>query len=193
MHGVASPYIDNIYNRGDITPLSPDPAKAADNQVWRVEFRAGKSLLKDRWGIRTWAQFFDRYGDLCRETAQAVRYTDPDPTDTNRARWPNHPLWDMVCAEMNDNLTEMRSGADPNPMKEVHREELIGTIFRNVLGCSITLAALNGRDEADLPDMFTQTAQQMKDAIKANPAKAAKQLGEAKDRYVFIKKPTRPT
>jgi hypothetical protein len=192
INGTTGHYIDNIYNRDDVALLSPDPDKATDNQVWRVEFRAGKSLLKDRWGIRTWAQLFDRYGDLCRESAEKVKYTEPDPTDTNRARWSNHLLWEMVCAEMNDDLTEMRSGADPNPMKEVHREQLIGTVFRNVLGCSITLAALNGRTVADLPDVFTQAAQQMKNAIKANPTKTERQLREAKERYVFIQKPTPP-
>lgn len=99
--------------------------------------RAGKDLLKDRWGIRTWQQFFDRFGDLCREAGEVVRHVEPDGSDPNRARWPNHPIWDIVCAEMNDDLTEMRSGADPKPMKEVHGEEHIAMLFRNLLGSSI--------------------------------------------------------
>ncbi|MCK0097616.1 hypothetical protein MWU60_18720 [Yoonia sp. F2084L] len=173
--------------------LSPDPNFAAENRVWRVEFRAGKDLLKDRWGIRTWGQFFDLFGDLCREAGEVVRYTELTPSDPNRARWPNHPLWEIVCAEMNDDLTEMRSGADPNPMKQVHREEHIGMLVRNVLGCSITLGALHDTDVDGLGKMFDTLAADMTAEVEANPVRAAKQLQDAKDRYVFIQKPERPT
>ncbi|QUJ77348.1 hypothetical protein KDD17_04925 [Sulfitobacter albidus] len=166
--------------------LTPDPDQARANRVWRVEFRAGKDLLKDTWGIRTWEQFFDRFGDLCRQSGEAVRYTDPDQTDTNRARWPNHPLWEIVCAEMNDDLTEMRSGADPNPMKEVHREQHIGMVFRNVLGCSVTIAALRGIEFDGLPAAIDQIAEDMKGQIQANPRRTEKQLREAQERYVFL-------
>jgi hypothetical protein len=166
-----------------------DPADPSQSRVWRVELRAGKNLLKDTWGIRTWADLFDKFGDLCRHSGEVVRYTDPAPSDINRARWPNHPLWEIACAEMNDDLTEMRSGADPNPLKEVHREQHISTIFRNILGCSITLAALQGKMPVDLPDVIDGIARDMKDAVQTAPAKAEQQLREAKERYVFIQKP----
>jgi hypothetical protein len=42
--------------------ITPNPDFARENCVWRVEFRAGKNLLKDRWGIRTWKQFFELFG-----------------------------------------------------------------------------------------------------------------------------------
>lgn len=173
--------------------LSPDPEEADANRVWRVEFRAGKDLLKDRWGIRTWQQFFDRFGDLIREAGEVVRYTDPVASDPNRARWPNHPLWETVCTEMNNDLTEMRSGADPNPMKEVHREEHIGLIFRNLLGSSITLAALHDAEPDGLGAVFDRLAKDMTAETERNPTRAAKQLQDAKDRYVFVGRPERPT
>jgi hypothetical protein len=90
------------------------------NSAAKVRFRAGKELLKDRWNIRTWAQFFDRFGDLCRETDEVVRYTEPNATDCNRARWPNHLICELACSEMNGDLMEMRSGCHPNPLKEAH-------------------------------------------------------------------------
>ncbi|MCK8482874.1 hypothetical protein MUY21_02385 [Aliiroseovarius sp. S2029] len=175
-----------------IGPLTPDADKAKHNQVWRVEFRAGKDLLKDTWGIRTWAQFFDRYGDLCRSTGELVRYAEPDPSDTNRSRWPNHPLWDVVCAEMNDDLIEMRSGADPNPMKEVHRAEHIASLLKQVTGTCITIAALEGWEHEELPVAFSGFAERMTDAVNDNPERSAKQLQDAKDRYVFIRQPDAP-
>ena len=168
--------------------LSPDPAHVRSNRVWRVEFRAGKDLLKDRWGIRTWEQFFALFGDLCRDAGEVVRYAEPDRSDPNRARWPNHLLWEIVCAEMNEDLSEMHSGADPNPMKEVQREEHIALIFRNLLGSSITLGALHDTDVDGLEGMFDQLAANMTSEVRADPERAAKQLQDAKDRYVFIQK-----
>ncbi|UPH72718.1 integrase family protein [Abyssibius alkaniclasticus] len=170
----------------DRTLLSPDPAQADANRVIRVEFRAGKDLLKDTWGIRTWAQFFDRFGDLCRQSGQVIRYTQPVPGDSNRARWPDHPLWDAACEAMNDDLAEMRSGADPNPLKAVQREDHINMLFRNVLGTSITLGALMGVGFDDLPATLADLAKRMRAELAKNPDKTAKQLQAAKERYVFI-------
>lgn len=156
--------------------LSPDPAHVRANRVWRVEIRAGKDLLKDRWGIRTWQQFFDRFGDLCREAGEVVRYVEPDGSDPNRARWPNHPIWEIICAEMNDDLIEMRSGADANPMKEVHQEEHIAMLFRNLLGSSITLGALRGAEMDGLGMVFGKLAKDMTIEVHSDPDRAAKQL-----------------
>lgn len=86
---------------------------------------------------------------------------------------------------MNDDLNEIRSGVPP-PLKKVQREQHISTISRNILGCGITLAALDGKTPTDLSDVFDATAQQMKDAVKANQAKAERQLRKAKERYVII-------
>ena len=98
----------------------------------------------------------------------------------------------MACAEINDDLFEMRSGADPNPMKEVHREQHISTLLKQVTGTCITIAALEGCDTSDLTDALKSHGQRMADATQSDPARAAKQLQDAKDRYIFIRKPTGP-
>lgn len=155
------------------------------SRVWRIEFRAGKDYLKETWGIRTWAHLFDKFGDLVRHTGEAVRYTDPSD-DPNRSRWPNHLLWETAIAEMNDDLTEMRSGADPNPMKEVHKETHIKLILRQAFGLNITLAALNEVEFDDLPAFLDATCDEFKDMARAEPEVTAKKLQAAKDRYRFV-------
>ena len=181
---------DTLRNKGLplLTPDNPDTSR-----VWRVEFRAGKDLLKDRWGIRTWAQLNDLFGDLCKETGEVVRYTVPSPTDPNRARWPNDLLWELVCAEMNDDLCEMRSGCDPNPLKEVHKENHISMMVRQILGNAITLAALNGKTQKELPEFLQNTANELSREVTKSPEKTRKQLQCAKDRYVFIDPQRRPS
>jgi len=155
------------------------------SRVWRIEFRAGKDYLKDTWGIRTWAQLFDLFGDLVRHTGDVVRYIAPND-DPNRSRWPNHLIWETVVAEMNDDLLEMRSGADPNPMKEVHKESHISMIMRQVFGSHITLAALHGVEDEDLPRFLDTTLNGLKDMAQAEPEDTAKKLQTAKDRYRFV-------
>ncbi|UWR30975.1 hypothetical protein K3758_05455 [Sulfitobacter sp. W002] len=162
-----------------------DAADPANSRVWRIEFRAGKDYLKDTWGIRTWGQLFDLFGDLVRHTGEVVRYTAPNG-DPNRSRWPNHLIWETVVAEMNDDLTEMRSGADPNPMKEVHKETHISMIMRQVFGSHITLAALHGVEGEDLPEFLDTTLKGLKDMAQAEPEDTAKKLQSAKDRYRFV-------
>lgn len=87
---------------------------------------------------------------------------------------------------MNDDLTEMRSGADPNPMKEVHKETHISLIARQAFGLNITLAALHGVAIDDLPSFFDTTVGGFKDTAQAEPEDTAKKLQSAKDRYVFL-------
>jgi hypothetical protein len=83
----------------------------------------------------------------------------------------------------------MRSGADPNPMKEVHREQHISMLSRNILGCCITLAALKNRKFGDLNKSIGSIATEMKGAVKNNKVKSEKQFNDALDRYVFLERP----
>ncbi|MEP3055803.1 hypothetical protein [Ascidiaceihabitans sp.] len=155
------------------------------SRIWRVEFRAGKDCLKDTWGIRSWGQLFDGFGDLIRHTGEVVRYAEPN-SDPNRSRWPNHLLWETVVAEMNDDLMEMRSGADPNPMKEVHKETHIALLMRNILGTSLSLAALNDVELDGVGAFLEKTGHDLQCMAMADPSKTEKQLQDAKDRYVFM-------
>ncbi|WP_089992341.1 hypothetical protein [Cognatiyoonia koreensis] len=162
---------------------------ASQSRVWRIEFRAGKKLLKDTWNIRTWKDLFARFGDLCRQSCERIRYTLPAPNDTNRARWPNHEIWDLACAEMNGDLFEMRSDVEPCRVKEVHREQHIGMIYRNIFGSTLSLAALEGKERDNLPAFFRDLGRRFDETAKDNAVRTAKQLKDAKERYVFMQKP----
>ncbi|SDO89770.1 hypothetical protein SAMN05216196_11275 [Lutimaribacter pacificus] len=169
-------------NAGD-PPVGPETGGLG---IWRIEFRAGKDLLKDRWNIRTWEDLFTRFGDLSNETGRVIRYTEPSGHDSNRARWPNHPIWDIALGEINTDLIEMYEGTDPTPVKEVQRSHHIGILLKNIKGSTITLAALHGVEQDDLQRFFKDTAKKLSDQIDAEPERTAKQLQDARDRYVFI-------
>jgi len=164
-------------------PLSPDTPKA---RIWRVEFRAGKDLLKDRWNIRTWEDLYARLGDLYSETGRVIRYTDPQPGDSNRARWPTHPLWEAARVEINTEHFDMSEGGDPSPVKEVIREQHISVLMKNLFGSTISLAALYGVDTDDLPGFFHKTAGEFEARAISEPDRTARHLQDGKDRYVFV-------
>ena len=65
--------------------------------VWRVEFQIRSERLKTG-GIRTLADLEDQQGDLLRELATGHTSLRRPNGDSNRARWPLHPLWKALEA-----------------------------------------------------------------------------------------------
>ena len=182
--------LDNLWAKGLLeTPIKLDKSDPAQSRVIRVEFRAGKNTLKNRWNITTWSDFFDRFGDVCCQMGEDIRYCDPNAGDINRARWPTHPLWEIACAEMNDDLFEMRSGVDPCTIKEVHKETHISMLLRNITGTCLTHAALHDREVGEIPAHLHELAHEMCANLAKRPDNTHKQLEAAKAKYVFIKGP----
>jgi hypothetical protein len=63
-----------------------------EEDVWRIEFQVRRDRLREA-GIDCFSDLLDLQGDLLRDLA--VRHTTlrrPN-SDSNRARWPFHPLW----------------------------------------------------------------------------------------------------
>ncbi|NOD96654.1 hypothetical protein GS610_05475 [Ruegeria sp. HKCCD6228] len=170
--------------REGLPPL--DSSDASQSRVWRIEIRAGKDLLKDRWQIRTWPQFDAMFGDVISEALQKIRYCEPDPDDSNRARWSNHEIWDLVSGSSEDDLQEMRSHIDATNIKHVHRNEQIRLIMTQIAGLGITLAALEDTQESELSDFMESVGGRLAENVQADPERAANKLHEAKNRYRFI-------
>lgn len=60
--------------------------------VWRVEWQVRKDLLR-RFGIRTFTDLRDLQGDALRYLATEHDTLRLPNGDSNRSRWPIHPLW----------------------------------------------------------------------------------------------------
>ncbi|MRU14960.1 hypothetical protein FDP25_05905 [Roseovarius sp. A21] len=163
-----------------------DRSDAAESRVWRIEVRAGKSLLKDRWQVRTWADFDARLGDIMAEAFEKVQYKEPDVFDTNRSGWPVAPIWALAHQAVLDDLTELRSYMDAPTAKDVYREEQIRILQAQVLGNAITLAALRGIPQEALGNEIDVMAHVLKSEIVADPDRAKRKLLEAENRYRFI-------
>jgi hypothetical protein len=63
-----------------------------DENVWRIEWRVRKEWLR-RFGIRTFEDLKERQGDLLRVLVNDHTTLRIQSDDSNRSRWPLHPLW----------------------------------------------------------------------------------------------------
>ena len=78
--------------------------------VWRVEWQVRKETLK-RFGLRTFQDLFDGNGDLLRYLVSEHTSLRVKTEDSNRSRWPLHPLWSMLADKI-----------DTLPAQGVYRE-----------------------------------------------------------------------
>ncbi|MCC3305845.1 hypothetical protein [Sneathiella sp. HT1-7] len=167
-----------------LPPIDPQDRDAS--QVWRVECRAGKKLLKDRWDIRKWTDLDDKLGDLMQETLSAIRYCIPS-SDTNRARWPIDPLWDRVQHEMRFDLFEMSCNASPSAVKEIIRHEHAEMLGRQITGLSASYAAILEDRRAASPETLPETVQKLVyESLCRDTEYFYSKLKKAERRYVFI-------
>ena len=173
----------NLKSEG-LPPL--DPKDRSKSQIWRVEVRAGKRIMKDRWGITTWEDFDAKFGDVIAKAFEKIRYCEPDPMDTNRARWPNHEIWDLAKVDADTDLTELRSHVDASAVKEVHKADQIKMILALVFGNCTTLAALEGVESDDLQGYMQDMGERLRMEFQADPERAANKLSKAKERYRFV-------
>jgi hypothetical protein len=70
-----------------------------DTEVWRIEWQVRKKILR-RFGIRTTEDLYDRYGDVLRYLVSEHDSLRSPTADTNRSRWPLHPLWDDLRSQI---------------------------------------------------------------------------------------------
>jgi len=67
--------------------------------VWRVEWQVRKETLK-RFGLRTLQDLFDGYGDCLRYLVAEHTSLRVKTEDSNRSRWPVHPLWVLLSQQI---------------------------------------------------------------------------------------------
>ncbi|WP_370152093.1 hypothetical protein [Ferrovibrio sp.] len=156
-----------------------------NERIWRVELRAGKRHLKDRWGITTWAELDNKLGDVLSCAAEQIRYTRPSPSDTQRFRWPNHPLWDAVQATIAADLAEMTSGAKPGVVKEIHRQQLLAVMERQLLGQVPTLIEAKGAP-TDAESVTSIVSHLVRDHLENEPERFHAAIARSRKKYILL-------
>jgi len=172
----------NLENEG-LPPL--DPTGRETSQIWRVEIRAGKRHLKDRWGILGWPDLDDRLCDILTGALDDIVYAQPTD-DSNRSRWPVHPIWTEVRRIIDGDLIEMKSGVSPDLVREVLRDEKCEQLGSQMRGLSATYATVRGIPPSEADQVPRLVAGDLSRAISENRAGYEKRMSEAAGRYVFL-------
>lgn len=155
---------------------------AEGERVYRVELRAGKAYLKERWGITSWADLDAKLGDLFAAALSDIRYCEPNG-DSNRARWPLHPLWEAVSEAVAGDLFEMCSGATPGVVKEVRRSQLAQTMSAMILGLLASWSLATGAEARAVPSAVQEMVENY---LKDQPKEFRAKIDRAAKKYVFI-------
>jgi len=77
------------------------PMWGRDSDVWRIEWQVRKQALK-RFGIVTFTDLHNQQGDLLRYLANQHETLRQRSSDSNRSRWPLHPLWVDLQARVSE-------------------------------------------------------------------------------------------
>ncbi len=164
-------------------PLVASDASAS--RVWRVELRAGKRHLHDRWRIRTWADLDERLGDVKAATLDAVRYCEP-MGDTNRSRWPDADIWQIARREISRDLFELRTHAEPDRVKAVYREQKRREVETQIDGLLVTEASLRGCKPTDFERHLRRFGFAASERAKSHRDPIDERLQRAGEKYVFL-------
>lgn len=99
-----------------------------DSGVWRIEWQTRKDILR-RFAIRTFDDLDAQQGDLLRYLAEEHTTLRVKSEDSNRSRWPLHPLW----ADLQEQIKKM-------DMTGVYREvDPIGALDTRLMQMAIIL------------------------------------------------------
>ncbi len=109
-----------------------------DRDVWRIEWQVRKEVLR-RFGIRTYAELNAQAGELLRYLATEHDTLRKRTRDRNRSRWPLHPLWRDLHAQIERFKAEGVTRAI-DPMRQI--EERIARIGLALNGYLKHFAAL---------------------------------------------------
>ena len=129
------------------------------SQVWRVELRLGKEALRNRKDIRGWGSLHEHLQAEMDQLAQDVTLTVPS-TDSNRSRWPLHPLWPTTQEAVATRLFEHVGTVPPEAVREIDLKEKQLDLLKLIVANSVTLAFLEGLGPDDFED-FTETLPDM--------------------------------
>lgn len=159
----------------------------AESLIWRVEVRAGKRELKDRWQIRTFELLDAHLGDLVRDILSTVRYLDTTQTDTNISRQRLDPLWIAANAAASRNLAESTNGIVPSRFKELERAKAVSIYEQQVTGNLAGLAAARGLSDNCLEEQLPRIVSKLVGRhASTSQLRLQKSVNRARQRLHFI-------
>lgn len=170
------------HNRAEAGKPPIDLKDRHTSQVWRFELRMGSKQLRNRFEMRSWDDLRDMIGDAYSDFCQRMRYADPT-TDSNRARWPTHELWDHVTQTITHDLQHHCAGVLPSDVKTANRVEHMRMLDMQLLGLFISRAAASDVPAIDFADFMESHVEALLRSLEEHPVAIGERLERAAGRY----------
>lgn len=161
--------------------LDPEKFKG---RIWRVETRAGKNEL-DNWNIKTFEDLETKIGDVFQKNLTATRYTERSK-DSNRSRWPVHPLWESCQETAKDVLAPYTSNATRKKVITDLREVIQARAIKNMRGSVATFNHLLGHAPDEVSKTLEFIAEDVFDYANSNQSDFFRKIKKAEDKYLFL-------
>lgn len=150
--------------------------------VWRVEIRAYKRHLKDTWGVTTWGHLREQLPAILHQALCDVRFVTPT-ADTNRARWPDHPLWTLAYEAFMADMEDLHSMVDPSVIEGLVFSERDRMLHQQIAGCLMSRAALNGVHRRNLDAFASDCVADIVEGWRERPDWTEERFDRARARY----------
>lgn len=175
-----------IWNEA-LTEQGQRPLDFADGfaaAVWRIEVRAGKQCLKDRYKVTTWGDLADKLPSIYRDTLRRSRYCVP-LADSNHSRWPDHELWRLAMAEVEKIDFDRLGYLDERSAVDICRRAQLEVIDQQLVGLAATRVALaaNGNVPPDAGEMATWPIRQV---AQTDASGFVERIQKATKRYTHL-------
>lgn len=158
-----------------------------NQQVWRIEVRAGKKELKN-WNLRTFEDFEKKIGNVISAILKEIKYVTPNYDDSNSARWPAVYFWKNAQNAAKNNLLDYTSHAERGIIIRDYRQALQNRYKTQIAGMIPAYAALTGKTDATaIPGVLEELLTEFSAQAEKEKNKNQKKINKALNKFEFIK------
>lgn len=156
-------------------------------EVWRIEVRAGKKELKEKYWITSIEDFYASIGDVIINALHDIRYLDDFQGDSNVSRQELHPLWHAAQETAAWDLTELCSGLTPGQVREVERTLAKERYLALCAGNSIGLGIAEGLSDEDIRERLPElVAAKIEQHFRDKDQSLYEAIKRSRERLIFI-------
>ncbi|MEN8949923.1 hypothetical protein [Planktotalea arctica] len=162
-----------------------DPFDKEKSQVWRVELRMGKKALRERGNIRGFGSLYERLQAEMNQLVQDVTLHVPSG-DTNRSRWPLHPLWKVAAEAVATRLFNHIADVPPEVVRDMNLLDKQYEFERSIASFAVTLAVLESYDVETFPFFLERLPMRIVDFLDHHPRDTKQRFIAARKKYAEV-------
>jgi hypothetical protein len=151
------------------------------DKIWRVEMRAGKTHIKDKWRISTFEELEQKSAQIFLNILKSIRYMDEIQTDTNSSRQKEHELWPKTTAAVVEFFKEPLKPYC-KPLIHAIREQKIKEYLRQFQGMATGLACVMGFDRNNLDEAHDVLSSTLHNYFRSDEKETISQIDRTFDR-----------